>query len=123
MNLSSRRRTNRWLGVATSFMILGLIAAVIGLQSTRVRGHIPYLNRPAPTATPAGVVLSLGQQLAVPIAGTASVVVLLVVLVVVGATATSVDTPPDALSDATVVTDGDSLTAATYETGKRPHCA
>ncbi len=73
MNLSSRRHTNRWLGVATSFMILGLIAAVIGLQSTRVRGHIPYLNRPAPTATPAGVVLSLGQQPAVPIADTASV--------------------------------------------------
>lgn len=71
MNLTSRRRANRWLGIGTSFIILGLIAAVIGLQSTRVRGHIPYLNRPAPTATPAGVVLSLGQQPAIPVVDTA----------------------------------------------------
>ena len=71
MNLTSRRHINRWLGIGTSFIILGLVVAVISLQSTRVRGHIPYLNRPAPTATPAGVVLSLGQQPAVPVADTA----------------------------------------------------
>ncbi len=66
-------RANRWLGVATSLIILGLISAAIGVQSTRVRSHIPYLNRPAPTATPAGIVLSLGQQPAVPVADSASV--------------------------------------------------
>ncbi|MHB8648128.1 MAG: C39 family peptidase, partial [Thermomicrobiales bacterium] len=57
----SPRRANRWFGVATSVIILGLITGAVGLQSARVRGHIPYLNRPIPTATPAGVVLSLGQ--------------------------------------------------------------
>lgn len=69
-----RRRADRWLGAATSLIILGLIVAAIGIQSTRVRSHIPYLDRPAPTATPAGVVLSLGQQPAVSVADTASVV-------------------------------------------------
>ena len=73
MNPSPGRRANRWLGVATSLMILGLIVVAIGLQSARVRGHIPYLNRPAPTATPAGVVLSLGQQPVAPVADVASV--------------------------------------------------
>jgi|GEM_PF-1062198 len=67
------RRANRWFGVATSFILLGLIVAAIGLQSARVRGHIPYLSRPAPTATPAGVVLSLGQQPAGPVSDAVAV--------------------------------------------------
>ncbi len=67
------RRANRWLGIVTSVIILGLITVAIGLQSTRVRGHLPYLNRPVPTATPAGVVLSLGQQAPAPVADTAAV--------------------------------------------------
>ena len=69
------RHRDRWLGIATSFIILGLIAAALGLQSARVRGHIPYLNRPVPTATPAGVVLSLGQQPAVPVTDAATIAV------------------------------------------------
>ncbi|HEY7909344.1 MAG TPA: hypothetical protein VIC60_10735, partial [Thermomicrobiales bacterium] len=54
-------RADRWLGVASSVLILGLITGVMGLQSARVRSHIPYLNAPAPTATPAGVVITLDQ--------------------------------------------------------------
>jgi len=61
------RFMNRWIGLGTSAVLLGLIAAVIGLQSGRVRSHIPYLNRPPPTPTPAGVVLSLGQPAALPV--------------------------------------------------------
>ncbi len=73
MNDHRRRRANRWLGIGTSVIILGLITVAIGLQSARVRGHIPYLNRPVPTATPAGVVLSLGQQPAAPVVESAAV--------------------------------------------------
>ncbi len=73
MNRHRRQRANRWLGIGTSVIILGLITAALGLQSARVRGHIPYLNRPAPTATPAGVVLSLGQQPASPVAAIAAI--------------------------------------------------
>ncbi len=73
MKHPSRHRANRWLGIATSVLILGLITVAIGLQSTRVRGHIPYLNRPAPTATPAGIVLSLGQQGPAPVVNSAAV--------------------------------------------------
>lgn len=54
-------RADRWFGVATSVLILGLIAGAMGLQSGRIRSHIPYLNAPAPTATPAGVVIKLDQ--------------------------------------------------------------
>jgi tetratricopeptide (TPR) repeat protein len=54
-------RADRWLGVASSVLILGLIVGAMGLQSARVRSHIPYLNAPAPTATPAGVVITLDQ--------------------------------------------------------------
>ncbi|MGI8855105.1 MAG: C39 family peptidase, partial [Thermomicrobiales bacterium] len=54
-------RADRWLGVATSVLILGMITGVMGLQSARVRSHIPYLNAPVPTATPAGVVIKLDQ--------------------------------------------------------------
>ncbi len=67
MDHSPRRLMNRWIGLATSAILLGLIAAAIGLQSGRVRSHIPYLNRPPPTATPAGVVLSLGQSALLPV--------------------------------------------------------
>ncbi len=67
MNHSPHRFMNRWVGLGTSAILLGLIAAAIVLQSGRVRSHIPYLNRPPPTPTPAGVVLSLGQSAALPI--------------------------------------------------------
>lgn len=65
----SPRRADRWFGVATSALILGLIVGVMGLQSGRVRSHIPYLNAPVPTATPAGVVIKLDQ---LPVANAAA---------------------------------------------------
>lgn len=61
MKRPSRRGAQRWFGVCTSILLLGLVAAAVGLQSGRVRSHIPYLNAPAPTATPAGVVVSLNS--------------------------------------------------------------
>lgn len=67
MNRLPHRSMNCWIGLGTSVILLGLIAAAIGLQSGRVRSHIPYLNRPPPTPTPAGVVLSLGQPAALPV--------------------------------------------------------
>jgi len=70
MNRPSRR-AERWFGVASSMLILGLITGALGLQSARVRSHIPYLNAPIPTATPAGVVIKL-DQLPLPPANVAS---------------------------------------------------
>ncbi len=67
MNRLPQRSMGRWIGLGTSVILLGLIAAAIGLQSGRVRSHIPYLNRPPPTPTPAGVVLSLGQPATLPV--------------------------------------------------------
>src|SRR3954466_10698480 len=64
----SRRRGDRWVGVVTSLVLLGLITGVMGLQSARVRGHIPYLHRTPPTYKPTGVVLSLGQPTDAPVA-------------------------------------------------------
>ncbi len=67
MNRLLHHPMNRWIGLGTSAILLGVIAATIGLQSGRVRSHIPYLNSPPSTPTPAGVVLSLGQSASLPV--------------------------------------------------------
>lgn len=67
------RRAERWFGVATSLILLGLVTSVMALQSGRVRSHIPYLSAPVPTATPAGVVIKLDQLPAVNVAAPAAV--------------------------------------------------
>ena len=65
MNRQSRG-ASRWVGLLTSAMLLGIVVAAIGLQSPRVRGHIPFLHRTPTTYRPTGVVLSLGQPAAAP---------------------------------------------------------
>lgn len=59
---SVRRSGPRWLGVGASMILLGMVAVVLAVQTPRVRGHIPYINAPPLTPTPAGLVLSLGQS-------------------------------------------------------------
>jgi tetratricopeptide (TPR) repeat protein len=66
------RRAERVLGVATSLLLLGLVTTAMALQSGRVRSHIPYFNAPAPTATPAGVVIKLDQLPAANVAAPAA---------------------------------------------------
>jgi len=67
------RRAERWFGVATSLLLLGLVTTAMALQSGRVRSHIPYLNVPVPTATPAGGVIKLDQLPAANVAAPAAV--------------------------------------------------
>jgi hypothetical protein len=55
-------RTHRWVGIVTSVALLGLIVTITGLQSARVRGHIPFLHHSVQSYQPTGVVLSLGQE-------------------------------------------------------------
>lgn len=72
MTTRSHRRGGRWVGVVTSLVLLGLITSVMGLQSARVRGYIPYLHRATPSYKPTtGVVLSLGQPADAPVASVA----------------------------------------------------
>jgi hypothetical protein len=69
MTIRPHRRADRWVGIATSVAMLGLVVAVMGLQSTRIRAHIPYFHHDVQSYKPTGgVVLSLGQPNDAPVA-------------------------------------------------------
>src|SRR5690242_18336780 len=70
MTTRSHRRADRWVGAVTSLVLLGLITGVMGMQSARIRAHIPYLHRSVQSYTPSngGVVISLGQPNDAPVA-------------------------------------------------------